>query len=99
MRGGDAKGGTAGAQMPFELNGALLTRPMAAMLIAHANGPRPTRAVGSELQTLRALRARKLIRFNRATRPTHTVATSRGREIIAGLLAAQADALVAQALE
>jgi hypothetical protein len=93
---GDAKLGTAGA---FELDGAQLTRPMAAMLIAHANGPRPTRAISTELQTLRALRARKLIRFNRATRPTHTVATSRGREIIAALLAAQADALAAQALE
>ena len=93
---GDAKRSAAGA---FEVDGALLTRPMAAMLIAHANGARPTRAVNTELQTLRALRARKLIRFNRATRPTHTVATSRGREIIAALLAAQADALAAQALE
>ena len=93
---GDAKRSTAGA---IELDGALLTRPMAAMLIAHANGPRPTRAIGSELQTLRALRARRLIRFNRATRPTHTVATLRGREIIVALLAAQADALAVQALE
>ena len=91
--------GAAGPQRAFEFDGALLTRPMAAMLITHANGPRPTRAVGSELQTLRALRARKLIRFNRATRPTHTVATSRGREIIAALLAAEADALAVQALE
>jgi hypothetical protein len=95
---GDAKRST-GGEKPIELDGALLTRPMAAMLVAHANGPRPTRAISTELQTLRALRARKLIRFNRATRPTHTVATSRGREIIAALLAAQADALAAQALE
>jgi hypothetical protein len=65
---------------------------MAAIMIEHSNGPRPIRV--EERDTLRALRARGLIYFNRNLRPTHSLATSKGREIIARLLATQADNLM-----
>lgn len=81
------------AEKPLVIDGVVLTRTMAAALIAHANGPRLTRADERDRQTLRALRARRLVAFNRHTRPTQTTATVRGREIIALLLAMQADAL------
>ena len=83
----------------IKLQGAVLTSPMAAVLLAHANGPRQIRSSDKDTHTLKALRARRLIYFNRLNRPTHTNATSRGREIIAALLAAQADTLAAQATE
>jgi hypothetical protein len=70
---------------------------MAAALIEHGNGPRPMRV--RETETINALRARRLISFNRISRPTHTVATSQGRELIAAFLAAQADALATMAVE
>lgn len=92
----------AGEEAPprqFKIDGAMLTRPMAAVLLDHAGGPRPTRAAVMEMRILRSLKARKFIRFNRANRPTYSVATTRGREIIAALLARQADALMARNIE
>jgi hypothetical protein len=83
----------------IKLQGTLLTRPMAAVLMAHAAGPRRIRSGDRDTHTLKALRARRLIYFNRLNRPTHTLATSRGRELIAALLAAQADALAAKLTE
>lgn len=84
---------------PFKIDGAVLTRPMAGVLLDHAGGPRPTRAVVAEMRILRSLRVRNLIRFNRVNRPTHSLATIRGREVIAALLARQAEALVARDVE
>jgi hypothetical protein len=81
----------------IKINGAVLSRSMAAVLVEHGIGPRPR--IIAEKDTINALRARQLIRFNRVSRPTHTVATSQGRELIAALLAAQADALAATAAE
>ena len=72
---------------------------MAAVLTAHAEGPRQIRSSDQDTPTLKALRARRLIYFNRLNRPTHTLATSRGRELIAALLAAEADALAAKLIE
>ena len=83
----------------IRLDGAVLTGLMAAVLLAHANGPRQIRSSDKETRTRKALKARRLIYFNRLNRPTHTLATSRGRELIAALLAAQADALTAQMSE
>ena len=40
---------------------------------------------------LRALRARQLIRFNRAVRPSRTIVTPRGKEIMNSLLGEMAD--------
>jgi hypothetical protein len=87
------------AQKYFALDGTALTLSMAQVLIAHANGPRPIRALVREMQMLRALRARKLIQFNRSARPTHTTATQRGRELIVALLAAQAEVLTSRAVD
>jgi hypothetical protein len=72
---------------------------MAAVLLAHANGPRSIRAAVTELQILRALKARKLIRFDRISRPTQSIATTRGREVVVALLAAQAEVLAPLAAE
>ena len=83
----------------IKLDGAVLTGLMAAVLLAHANGPRQIRGSDKETRTRKALKARRLIYFNRLNRPTHTIATSRGRELIAALLAAQADSLTAQMSE
>jgi hypothetical protein len=83
----------------IRLQGTLLTRPMALVLMTHADGPRRIRSSDKETHTIKALKARRLIYFNRLNRPTHTIATSRGREFIAELLAAQADALVAMTSE
>jgi hypothetical protein len=71
----------------IKLDGAVLSRAMAAVLIEHGNGPRPV--VIKEKETVRALRARGLIYFNRVSRPTHTVVTRRGRKIAAELLRIQ----------
>jgi hypothetical protein len=68
------------------VNGTVLTPRMTAVLLEHAGGPRPTRAAVMELRVLRSLWERSLIRFNRHYRPTHTVATRLGREVIAALL-------------
>ena len=83
----------------FKIGGTLLTGPMVAALLDHAGGPRPTRAVDKEMRILRSLRARQLIRFSRPNRPTHSIATTRGREVISALLARQADALAARDVE
>jgi hypothetical protein len=92
-----ARQGRAPSSSPkyVRVQGTLLTRPMAVVLMAHADGPRQIRNSDKERHTIKALKARRLIYFNRLNRPTHTHATSRGREFIAGLLAAQADALAA----
>ena len=90
---------TATSPKHIRLQGTNLTRPMAAVLVAHADGPRQIRSSDKETHTLKALRARRLIYFNRLNRPTHTVPTVRGRELIAALLAAQADALAAEMSE
>jgi hypothetical protein len=71
----------------IKVDGVSLTPSMALLLLAHAGGPRPTRATVKETQILRALRARRLVYFNRTTRPTASMATTRGREIIVALLA------------
>lgn len=78
----------------LKIDGRALTTQMAAMLLEHAGGPRPTHAVVMELRVLRSLRERSLIRFNRAYRPTFSIATSRGREVVAALLAGHADAAI-----
>ena len=83
----------------FKIEGVVLTPTLALTLLDHANGPRPTRAAISELRVLHSLRARNLIRFNRPRRPTHTITTSRGREVLTALLARQADALSARDIE
>jgi hypothetical protein len=57
-----------------------------AVLIAHAGGPRQIGSSENETHALKALRARRLIYFNRLNRPTHTIITVRGRELIAALL-------------
>ena len=90
---------TATSSKYISLQGTNLTRPMAAVLVAHADGPRQIRSSDKETLTLKALKARRLIYFNRLNRPTHTVPTVRGRELIAALLAAQADALAAEMSE
>jgi hypothetical protein len=64
----------------YKIDGVSLTGLMAALLLDHAAGPRATRALPAEWRGLRSLRARKLIRFNGAIRPTHSIATVRGRE-------------------
>ena len=78
----------------IKVDGVSLTPSMAVLLIAHAAGPRAIRATVKEMQILRGLRARRLVYFNRTTRPTASTATTRGREIIVALLATQADALM-----
>lgn len=80
----------------FKVDGVTLTPALAITLLDHAHGPRPTRAAIAELRLLQALRARSLVRFNRPRRPTHTITTARGREVLAALLATQADALAAK---
>jgi hypothetical protein len=72
--------------------GPVLTARMTAVLLEHASGPRPTRAVMTELRVLRSLWERGLIRFNRRKRPTHSIATTRGREVISVLLAKPVEA-------
>jgi len=78
--------------MTFKISGVSLSRTMAAILIGHSSGPRLIRI--EERDTLRALRARGLIYFDRSMRPRASIATDKGRDVIAGLLAAQADNLV-----
>jgi hypothetical protein len=74
------------------LNVPPLTPRMSLVLLEHAGGPRPTRAVVMELRVLRSLWERSLIRFNRANRPTHSIATPCGREVITSLLARASNA-------
>jgi hypothetical protein len=76
----------------MSFGGVSLSRLMAAIMIGHSAGPRKIRA--EERPTLRALRARGLIYFDRKMRPTHSMATDKGRDLIAELLATQADNLV-----
>ena len=66
------------------VDGVRLSGLMVSVLIGHASCERPVKV--SEGETLRALKARGLIRFNRLNKPSHTIATSRGREIISALL-------------
>jgi hypothetical protein len=73
------------------VDGVQLTRPMVALLIAHASGEQAVRV--SEADTLRALMARRLIRVNRTNRPSRSLATPRGREVIAALLGQLAEVL------
>ena len=73
------------------VDGVQLTRPMVSLLVAHASGERGVRI--SETDTLRALVARRLIRVNRVNRPSRSLATPRGREVIAALLGQLADVL------
>ena len=67
------------------LLGARLTPSMLATLMAHVDGPRKTKASLTEMRTLQALRDRRLIYFNRLTRPTRTIANVRGREVITAI--------------
>jgi hypothetical protein len=83
----------------FKIEGVTLTPALALTLLDHAKGARPTRAAISELRILQSLRARNLIRFNRPRWPTHTITTTRGREVLAALLARQADALAEHDIE
>ena len=77
------------------VDGVQLTGLMVTMLTEHASGDRPVKV--SDLETLRALRARGLIRFSHAVRPSRTFTTPRGREVVSALLARMADVLVANA--
>jgi molybdenum-dependent DNA-binding transcriptional regulator ModE len=79
-------------QSQFKFNGKVLTARLVAVLLEHAGGPRPLHAQVMELRALRSLAASGLIRFNRANRPTHSMATARGREVIGAFLASQVDA-------
>ena len=81
------------SQKWLKYNDPALTVRMTAVLLEHANSPRPTRAV-TELRVLRPLWQRGLIRFNRPRRPTHSIATVRGREIMSVLLAKPVNARV-----
>lgn len=83
--------------MAIKISGVSLSPSMAAILIGHGSGPRPIRV--EERDTLRALRARGLIYFDRNMRPTQSIATGKGRDVIAGLLATQADNLVSAGAE
>jgi hypothetical protein len=65
--------------------GEQLTERMTSILIAHAPGERAYRI--DESETLRALKARGLIRYNRGNRPSQSISTVRGRQVIAALLA------------
>ena len=82
----------ANRQGPIRISGETLTGRMAELLLEHASGNRPTRAMVSEMRVLRSLKERGLIKFNRFNRPTHSTATSRGQAIIGTLLAGHADA-------
>jgi hypothetical protein len=64
--------------------GKQLTGRMISILIAHAPGERAVRL--AEAETLRALKSRGLIRYNRLSRPSQSIATMRGREVIEKLL-------------
>ena len=79
--------------------GVSLTPALVLLLLDHAQGARPTRAAIGELRLLQSLRARKLIRFNRPMRPTHTIATVRGREVLTALLAMREDTSAPQSVE
>jgi hypothetical protein len=83
--------------MAFKIGGVSLSRLMAAALIGHSAGPRPIRI--GERETLLALRARGLIYFDRSVRPKQSIATDKGRDVIAGLLATQVDNLVGAGAE
>jgi hypothetical protein len=83
--------------MTLRISGVSLSRPMAAILIGHSRGPRPIRI--EERETLRALRVRGLISFDRTMRPRESAATDKGRDVIASLLATQADSLVGAGAE
>jgi hypothetical protein len=80
-----------GRQKQIRIAGEALTGRMAALLLEHADGTRPTRALVSEMRVLRSLKERGLIKFNRFNRPTRSMATTRGRAIIGALLASQAN--------
>ena len=65
------------------VDGVQLTGLMVTMLTEHASGDRPVKV--SDLETLRALRARGLIRFSHAVRPSRTFTTPRDREVVVEL--------------
>ena len=81
----------AGRHKQIRIAGEALTGRMAALLLEHADGIRPTRALVSEMRVLRSLKERGLIKFNRLNRPTRSMATIRGRAIIGAILANYAD--------
>lgn len=64
---------------------------MVSVLLEHETGERPLKV--TEKETLRALRARRLIRFNRPVRPSRTIVTPRGKEVMNSLLGQMADPL------
>ena len=70
---------------------------MATVMIGHSAGPRRVRV--EERDTLQALRTRGLIYFDRNMRPTRSIATGKGRNVMAELLATQADNLVSAGAE
>jgi hypothetical protein len=64
-----------------------LSRTMLAVLVDHCRGPHLVRV--QERATIQALRARRLVYFNRNVRPTHSLLTKRGREVIARMMTGQ----------
>jgi hypothetical protein len=64
---------------------------MTPVLIVHTVGECEIRV--GELETLKALKARRLIKCNRTNRPARAIAMRHGREVIAMLLGQWADML------
>jgi hypothetical protein len=76
------------------VDGVQLTGPMVSVLLEHVTGERALKV--SDADTLRALRARGLIRYNRAVRPWRTIVTTRGKNIMTTLLGRMADVLASR---
>lgn len=73
---------------------ARMTRRMLAVLIEHGDRPQPILAGSSHSTTIHALRDRNLLKVHAtALRPKETMATTRGRQVIAAALAIEADKL------
>jgi len=71
------------------IGGATLTARMAEVLLEHAGDRRPIRASGPEMRVLQSLWICGLVSFDRGHRPKYSVATTRGLEVIAAMLARQ----------
>ena len=84
------------ARQSFRINGILLSRVMAAMMLRHVEGSHALRS--EEREILDALCARGLIHVD-DSQPNRSMPTGKGREVIAGLLASQADNLFILELE
>jgi hypothetical protein len=80
------------APRKLTINGMSLSPLMAAMMLQHVNGSRALRF--EDRVTIQALRTRGLIYFNRNVRPTRSLVTSKGRDVIASLLASQAESSI-----